>query len=85
MGKAHRPLFIAQLDHALRLHRAGGLPWELFERRIRTPRAARWPLPLVELGLAKAEKQIVSLTSAGCFWAGNISEIFAIAVRDRLG
>ena len=40
---------------------------------------------LVELGLAKAEKQIVSLTSAGCFWAGNISEIFAIAVRDRLG
>ena len=38
---------------------------------------------LVELGLAKAEEEVVSLTPAGCFWAGNICEIFSLAVRDQ--
>ena len=38
---------------------------------------------LVELGLAKADKGVISLTAAGCFWAGNICEIFSIALREE--
>ena len=38
---------------------------------------------LVELGLAKADGDVISLTSDGCFWAGNICEMFSLAVRDQ--
>jgi oxygen-independent coproporphyrinogen-3 oxidase len=40
---------------------------------------------LVELGLAQTDAQGASLTPAGCFWAGNICEIFSLAVRDESG
>jgi oxygen-independent coproporphyrinogen-3 oxidase len=36
---------VPQLDRAVERHRAGSPPWALFERRVRTPRAARGPLP----------------------------------------
>ena len=39
---------------------------------------------LVELGLAQTDSEGVSLTPAGCFWAGNICEIFSLAVRDQV-
>jgi oxygen-independent coproporphyrinogen-3 oxidase len=40
---------------------------------------------LVEVGLATTDEEFVSLTPAGCFWAGNICEIFSVAVRDGSG
>jgi hypothetical protein len=39
---------------------------------------------LVELGLVTADANAVSLTSTGCFWAGNICEILSVAVRNEL-
>lgn len=71
---------------AKRLHRLG--------ETTRLARSAENPLPafveeivgdLVELGLARAGADHVQLTPAGCFWAGNISELFSLAVRDHLG
>jgi anaerobilin synthase len=38
---------------------------------------------LVEIGLAKIDGDVISLTADGCFWAGNICEIFSLAVRDE--
>lgn len=49
-------MFIAQLDQAIRAYRAGAPPWALFERRVRTPRAAREALPLVPV--AEAEREL---------------------------
>jgi coproporphyrinogen III oxidase-like Fe-S oxidoreductase len=38
---------------------------------------------LVEIGLAKIDGDVISLTADGCFWAGNICEIFSLAMRDE--
>jgi oxygen-independent coproporphyrinogen-3 oxidase len=38
---------------------------------------------LVALGLATSEADGVSLTPAGCFWAGNVNELFSLAARDE--
>jgi coproporphyrinogen III oxidase-like Fe-S oxidoreductase len=48
-------VIVPQLDRAGERHRAGAPPWALFERRIRTPRAARGPLPLAPVADARGE------------------------------